>query len=104
MPVIAWMLLIFAGSTDVLSAEHTSRFLVPFLFWLNPHISWATIGEINIVMRKLGHLTEYAILAILSWRALRDVVRTRSLYPPTMIALIVCAIFAISDEFHQSFV
>ena len=54
-PVIAWMILIFAGSTDVLSAEHTSRFLVPFLRWLDPEISFATIAHINIVLRKLAH-------------------------------------------------
>ena len=34
--VIGWMFLIFVGSTDVLSAEQTSRFVVPFLLWLDP--------------------------------------------------------------------
>src|ERR1700737_1319963 len=58
-PVIAWMVLIFAGSTDALSAEQTSRFLVPFLRWLNPEISVATIAAIHFALRKLGHLTEY---------------------------------------------
>jgi VanZ family protein len=72
--------------------------------WLNPHMSWATVAEINLVLRKLGHLTEYAILATLLWRALRDLVRSRSFYPLALIALIACAIFATTDEFHQSFI
>jgi hypothetical protein len=47
------MLLIFVGSTDVLSAEHTSRFLVPFLRWLDPHISLAAINAIQLAVRNL---------------------------------------------------
>src|SRR5713226_7635170 len=70
-PVIAWMALIFAGSTDALSAEQTSRFLVPFLRWLDPQISIATIAAIHFTLRKLGHLMEYGILAALLWRGLR---------------------------------
>jgi hypothetical protein len=65
------MLLIFAGSSDVLSAEHTSRFIVPFLLWLNPSMSYQTIAAIHMFIRKTGHVTEYAILAALLWRALR---------------------------------
>lgn len=69
--VISWMFLIFVGSTDVLSAEQTSRFLVPSLLWLDPQISVATITTIHVALRKLGHLTEYTILAALLWYALR---------------------------------
>ncbi len=103
-PVIAWMALIFAGSTDVLSAEHTSRFLVPFLRWLDPHISFATIVTINVVLRKLGHLTEYAILAALLWRALRGTLRSSGTITLVALAFAASALFAASDEFHQSFV
>jgi VanZ family protein len=105
MPVIAWMVLIFLGSTDVLSAEHTSRFLVPFLRWLNPQISLAALVEIQLAVRKLGHLMEYAILAMLLWRALRPgtvwTAKTSILFALTLLG---CAIFAASDEFHQAFV
>ena len=102
MPVIAWMLLIFAGSTDALSAEQTSRFLVPFLRWLDPDISFATLAAIQLVMRKMGHLTEYAILAALLWRALRD--SALKLWEPASIALFIAGSYAALDEFHQSFV
>ena len=49
-----------------MSSEHTSRFLVPFLRWLMPDISRATIAQIHILLRKGAHLAEYAILAVLS--------------------------------------
>jgi len=105
LPVLFWLGLIFLGSTDVLSAEHTSRFLVPFLRWLDPHISWNTLNSVQLLIRKLGHLTEYAILASLLWRALRmGFVWKSSIASPFWSALIGCAIFAASDEFHQSFV
>ena len=105
MPVIAWMALIFLGSTDVLSAEHTSRFLAPFLRWLNPQISLAALAEIQFAVRKLGHVTEYAILAILLWRALRaGTVWTTKRSILFALTVLGCAIFAASDEFHQAFV
>lgn len=105
MPAIAWMVLIFLGSTDVLSAEQTSRFIVPLLRWLDPHISWAAINAIHAAIRKLGHVTEYGILAVLLWRALRGGknlgARLSLLFTAVWFA---CAIFAVSDEFHQSFI
>jgi len=105
LPVLAWLGLIFLGSTDVLSAEHTSRFLVPFLRWLDPQITLATLNLVQTTIRKLGHLTEYAILAALLWRAMRSGAAW-TLKAPILFAaaLVACAIFAVSDEFHQSFV
>ena len=105
MPAIVWMAIIFLGSTDMLSAEHTSRFLVPFLRWLDPQISLAALNAIQVGVRKLGHLTEYAILAMLFWRALRGASRWQTKMSMLfLIASVGCAIFAASDEFHQSFV
>jgi VanZ family protein len=104
MPVIVWMALIFLGSTDVLSAAHTSRFLVPFLRWLDPEISLAALAQIQLAIRKLGHLSEYAILAMLLWRALRLATERRSKMSIFGMALVCSAAFAASDEFHQSFV
>jgi VanZ family protein len=69
MPVFVWLGVIFVGSTDLMSAEQTSRFLVPFLRWLKPDISPETIAQIHFLFRKLGHISEYAILAMLFWRA-----------------------------------
>jgi VanZ family protein len=104
LPAILWMALIFIGSTDLLSAEHTSRFLVPFLRWLNPQISWAALNETQLITRKLGHVTEYAVLAGLLWRAVRGGAWRTKLSILFALVGFACAIFAVSDEFHQSFV
>jgi VanZ family protein len=105
LPVLIWLGVIFLGSTDMLSAEHTSRFLVPFLRWIDPQISFATLNAIQLGIRKLGHLTEYAILAMLLWRALRSGTRWQmKMSILFLVAALASAIFAASDEFHQSFV
>jgi VanZ family protein len=103
--LLAWMFLIFVGSTDLMSAQHTSRFLVPFLLWLHPNISLQTLMFIQLIVRKAGHVTEYAILAALLWRVLRHHLSfaRMSFWPPALFAGVLAATFATTDEFHQSF-
>jgi VanZ family protein len=105
LPVLIWLAIVFVGSTGLLSAEQTSRFLVPFLRWLRPDISNETLAQIHFVVRKLGHIFEYAVLAMLLWRAVRGGMNLRMQMSIAFIAVwLVCGIFAASDEFHQSFV
>src|SRR5436309_12388649 len=105
LPLLVWLGVIFLGSTTLMSAEHTSRLIVPILLWLKPGMSPKTIWIILVIMRKCAHVSEYAILALLLWRALRSgpTLRTKvSMLFSTV--LLACAVFAVSDEFHQSFV
>ena len=105
LPVLIWLGLIVIGSTDLMSAEHTSRIIGPVLRSFNPDISAETIAQIQFVVRKTAHVMEYAILAALLWRALRAGVRWQTRMSRLFIAVwFVCAVFAASDEFHQSFV
>ena len=106
LPVFVWMALIFTASTDVMSGEHTSRFLEPFLRWLAPNISAATIAMIHVFFRKCAHLAGYAILGALLWRAIRWQLPTshNNLWRVAAIALVITASYASLDEFHQSFV
>ena len=65
------------------------------------------IHAIVVAARKGAHLTEYAILAVLLWRALRhnmDKERRPWLWSQAAQALLLVILFAASDEFHQSFV
>jgi len=105
LPLLIWFGVMFVGSTNLMSSEHTSRYIVPFLLWLKPGISPNTMWIILVAVRKCAHVTEYAILAFLLWRSLRSfpALRTKS----TMCfgaVLLGCALFATSDEFHQTFV
>ena len=103
MPVIAWMSLIFIASTDLASAQHTSRFIGPFLGWILPNISAETIQAVQFFVRKAAHVTEYAILAALLVRAFSASQR-RLLALHVILAVGVAAVCAAIDEFHQSFV
>ena len=105
LPLLVWLAVIFLGSTNLMSAEHTSRLMVPILLWLKPGMSPERILFILIAMRKCAHFGEYAILALLLWRALRSGLSLRVKMPMLFGAvLLACAAFAASDEFHQSFV
>ena len=104
-PVLGWILLIFGASGDAMSAEHTSRFLTPFLLWLNPDISIETVTLIQLCVRKTAHLTEYAILALLVCRAILHATTFKGTKAKLFArAGIACVLIAAGDEFRQSFV
>jgi VanZ family protein len=73
-PVVAWAALIFGLSSI-------------------PSLSTG-LGVWDEILRKLAHTAEYAILAALLWRALRN----------ELAALGVAVAYAGTDEFHQTFV
>jgi VanZ family protein len=102
LPVLVWMIFIFIGSTDLLSAEHTSRFIGPFLRWLTPDVSDATVASVQLVIRKCAHVTEYAILAALLFRAFRQ--SQPRVGCVLAISFALAAVYAALDEFHQSYV
>jgi VanZ family protein len=105
LPLLIWVSVIFVGSTNLMSAEHTSRFVVPFLLWLKPGMSPQTIWLILIAARKCAHVTEYAVLSLLLWRALRAVpILHKKALTVFGVVMVGCALFAASDEFHQMFV
>jgi VanZ family protein len=98
-----WAALIFIGSTDLLSAANTGGVLVRPVLWLFPHLSEGTLKIFQLVVRKAGHLTEYAIFALLAARAFRtssrELLRNRWFWA----SLLLVIVYSLGDEFHQSF-
>lgn len=102
-PAIAWVVVILIASSDLMSAEHTSRFIGPFLRWIMPDITAATVVGVQLWVRKGAHLTEYAILAALTLRAVKgEARRLRRVH--VLAALALAAACACADEFHQSLI
>jgi len=95
-PVIAWGALIFCLSTSAFSASNTGRFIDPFLRWLIPGITVGAIDSGHMLIRKCAHFTEYGVLF---WLLIRGPMAQR----PYM-ALMLCVVYALSDEGHQIFV
>jgi VanZ family protein len=107
LPALIWMTLIFSASSDSHSYEHSSLFVEPFLHWLFPQMPEAQVQEIHHFVRKCAHLNEYAVLALLLWRAVRRPVKNDLRpwgWPEAGLALAIVFLYAASDEFHQIFV
>jgi VanZ family protein len=106
-PAVVWMAVIFLGSSDTASGERVSGLLGPLLHWLFPGRLPEELVVLIFAARKCAHATEYATLALLVWMALR---RPRAGEPQPWsgrqagLALLLCALYAASDEFHQRFV
>jgi VanZ family protein len=99
------MALIFSASTGLGRPENTSRFVRPFLLWLNPNMSEETIEKVHYAVRKIAHFTEYAILGLLLWVPIHfDPLWERWRSREFLLALLLAALYAASDEFHQKFV
>ncbi len=106
-PTLFWMAWIFSASTDLMSAAHTSRFVEPLLRWLFHGISQDAVNGFHLVIRKCGHLTEYAVLGFLMWRACGpqdSQAGKRTDWARLRLALAISALYAATDEFHQTFV
>jgi VanZ family protein len=61
------------------------------------------LGQWDLLLRKLAHIGEYAVLAGLLWRAFGGSGIRR---PPLLFwtSFLAAAVYAVSDEYHQSFV
>src|SRR3954471_18546462 len=101
------MAVIFSASSDQQSFEHSSRILGPLIQWLFPHISDPSRENLILFFRKLAHLTEYAMLGPLIWRAFRKPTKANpeSWDRRTAVRTVfVVMLYAATDEFHQAFV
>ncbi len=104
LPVILWVGFIFWMSTDTFASAKTSSIIVPLLHWLAPSLSDAEIDVIHGIIRKMAHITEYFILGLLLFRALRGDSTSAKAYRWAFYSLCAVAFIAATDEFHQSFV
>ncbi len=107
LPVIIWMVVIFSFSGDKLSNQRSSRIIGPIVHWLFPNLPQSTVGDIVFVVRKCAHGTEYAILAILLWRARNKPTKLtagRWDWSEARTVLFLTGLYAATDELHQVFV
>jgi VanZ family protein len=95
------MAVIWGLSTEIGGGEETARFFIPLVKVLFP---WAGPDQIRLVhglVRKLGHLAEYAILAGLWFRALHGG-RHMAAASSAWAALALSVAWAGLDELHQT--
>lgn len=95
--------LIFVSSSDLGSETHSAQFVLPILEFLLHGLSPETYAILHDLIRKLGHVTEYAVLSILWARALAGPGRS---WQARHIAgsLAIGILWAMGDEGHQALV
>src|SRR5262245_49437080 len=102
-PPIIWMALIFFISTDAFSGENTGSLLKNIFSFIYPGISQELLGAIHFSIRKAGHFTGYAVLALLLFRACRSGAMARWNWKWAFGSLMVVVFYALLDEYHQTF-
>lgn len=77
--------------------------LMALIFFLSaqPDLS-SGLGTWDLVLRKIGHAAIFGVLCLLWWRALRDPRGGDG--RAVAAALLITVAYAVSDEWHQSFV
>ena len=101
LPLVLWLVVIFIFSTDYFSASRTSSAIVSILHFIFPSRSLHQLEFWHAVIRKIGHVTEYFLLAIFTYRTMKlEHLDWTQAKVRTMGFVLFAASF---DELHQAF-
>lgn len=96
--VAIWMFLIFLMSSfDATESTNQSNFIVNIITNI---FKIENIELLSFIIRKLAHFTEYLILGLL----VANMFTKNNINNLYLISIILCIIYATSDEIHQLFV
>ena len=104
LPLIAWMAFISFASSASFSASNTSTIVGPLLKWLFPNASEETLVFLHFIVRKAAHFLEYALLGVLAARAFKGSPKSSVRARWFFISALLVIVYALLDEYHQSFV
>jgi VanZ family protein len=92
-----------AKPTALILRWFPSLILMAVIFFLSgqPASNLPFFGEYDVLIKKLGHATGYALLGLAYYFALPPRLRVGYRWA---LALLMAILFALSDEFHQSFI
>lgn len=104
--VFAWMLVIFMLSAQISSESDSlssgiTKFVLNLINGLFPRLE-IEFSVFSHFVRKSAHFIAYLILGILSLHAIDEEKNTK--LTRFMKALLICVLYAMSDEFHQLYV
>lgn len=102
MLLIAWMILIFLFSSQTGQESSESSGLIEQVLTLFPIIPNSIFGlELQFIIRKGAHFTEYMILYLLIFNILREHLTFNRCLGYSLVGVF---LYACSDEIHQAFV
>jgi VanZ family protein len=90
-------------SSDVFSGENTRSVVDTIVHLVAPDASGRTLARLHFYTRKSAHFIEYAILAVLLFRAFRAGGPPRWRLKWAAYSMAVVLSWALVDEFHQGF-
>ena len=108
--VLAWVVTAaWAGAMSVLSTgaysgSVTGWLLTQLLLSLHIHVNPQTFATLHFFIRKLAHVSEYAIFGLLLYHSFNPRHPERWDTRSALRALVVAGLFSLTDEYHQSFV
>lgn len=101
---VLWMIVIYlfsAQTGDESSSQ--SGFIADMLCKIIPfELSEDGMDVMTFIIRKLAHFTEYAVLGFLYIMTI--IMSDKLVKAKLWVSTLLCFVYAISDEFHQSFV
>ncbi len=104
MTTACWAGLIFDLSTEGFGSSFTEWLLRQILDLLGLRVPRDTLRLLNFIVRKLAHLTEYAIFAQLLYISLLGVDELEWRPRTGLWSLLIAGAYSLTDEFHQWFV
>jgi VanZ family protein len=101
---VAWAGLIFYLSTGDFGGGFSGALLRWFLQAVHLAVAPRTFIALNFLFRKLAHLTEYAVLAMLIYGSGRDEDPFRWQRQRAILSVLASGLYSLTDEFHQRYV
>ena len=96
--VLVWASLIFIMSSfDATDSSNQSNFIVNIISNI---FNIENVKLLSLIIRKLAHYTEYLILGIL----VINMFTKNNISRSHLLSIILCVIYATSDEIHQLFI
>jgi len=107
-PAILMLACIMVESTDLMSAQHTHGWIYFLLRKYFPQVSPWQLWEVNLIIRKTGHVVGYGLLGATFYRAFRGTLEQLPSPVKWHIRFASLAVFATflvasGDEIHQMY-
>jgi VanZ family protein len=101
---LAWAALIFYLSTRTFNPSFSRALLAWTVQLLHLHVSSGTFGLLHASLRKLAHLVEYAIFALLLYGLPGE--ESQKFWRPrrAIFCILIASAYSLTDEVHQLFV
>lgn len=100
--VLGWMAVMYYLSNQ--PGLEVTPFLNKLLSFVPKMPNKLLSNEFEYVLRKTAHIIEYAVLYIITFFAIYNEKKEKAVAKAILASLLICFIFAISDEVHQYFV